>query len=602
MSVAAPDVPAPNEVGRILGGRYQLVRPMARGGMAEVWEGHDEVLSRPVAVKVLRAHLAEDGVFLERFRREAVTAARLAHPGVVSTFDTGVDSGTAYIVMELVRGCTLRELLSDYGPLEPWLAVTITRQIADALAYAHQAGLVHRDIKPANVLLTDDEWGGLRVKVTDFGIAKASTGLGGDLTRTGIVLGTPKYLSPEQIRGKEPDARADLYALGVVLFEMLTGSPPFVGPTDMATALAHLNDRVPRVSSRTRSVPPAIERLTTDLLAKDPQLRVPSAAVLRQRLDACAVAPVLSGTGGRRSGWRHRDMTPTGPVPHLPVRNGGPVAATRTSTTPASTRMATIPPLAGATRTGSGASPVSPPPAPPHSPPTNRLPPTDRFPIEPIATRPGDQQSPGTSTKPGRRRRRAPGLVVLGLVVTGAIVAGVLFYDRQQHHGGASNGTGSSGGAPTAAPRNIAQVELFMLKGTPDDPQDLPKAIDGNPATYWHTDYYGTATFGNLYPGLGLAIQLKKPADLHHLVVMSSTDGWSAQAYTSSTQVASGPNQLAAWGSPTVTKVGINGSATFSLGGRRGQWVLLWLTNLGQSIQTSFGHKYQARIDELSVS
>ena len=173
--MAASDVPAPIEAGRILGGRYRLVRPIARGGMAEVWEGHDEVLSRPVAVKVLRAHLAEDGVFLERFRREAVTAARLAHPGVVSTFDTGVDSGTAYIVMELVRGCTLRELLSDYGPLEPWLAVAITRQIADALAYAHQAGLVHRDIKPANVLLTDDEWGGLRVKVTDFGIAKAST-------------------------------------------------------------------------------------------------------------------------------------------------------------------------------------------------------------------------------------------------------------------------------------------------------------------------------------------------------------------------------------------------------------------------------------------
>ena len=419
--MAAAVVPGPIEAGRILGGRYRLVRPMARGGMAEVWEGHDEVLSRPVAVKVLRAHLAEDGVFLERFRREAVTAARLAHPGVVSTFDTGVDSGTAYIVMELVRGCTLRELLSDYGPLEPWLAVAITRQIADALAYAHQAGLVHRDIKPANVLLTDDEWGGLRVKVTDFGIAKASSGLGGDLTRTGIVLGTPKYLSPEQIRGKEPDARADLYSLGVVLFEMLTGAPPFVGPTDMATALAHLNDRVPRVSSRTRSVPPALERLTTDLLAKDPQLRVPSAA---------GVAPAArmparwrrrsAAPGGRRSGRRHRDVTPTGVVPHLPVRNGGPaLAATRPGRTtdgPRSTRHrrtgppapAGLPP-GGLVRSRPPGSTV-PPPAPTRAPPTHRDPP-GRHSDQPPAPRPAD---PGPVTRRDQRPS-PPGRTAVGV-------------------------------------------------------------------------------------------------------------------------------------------------------------------------------------------
>src|SRR5579875_3204269 len=178
--------------------------PIARGGMAEVWEGHDEILTRPVAVKILQPHLAEDGVFLERFRREAVTAARLAHPCVVATFDTGLDQGTAFIVMELVRGRNLRQLLNDYGRLEPWQAVAVTRQVADALAYAHQAGLVPRDIKPATVLLVEDEWGGLRIKVADFGIAKAGQEAGGDLTRTGMVLGTPKYLSPELIRGRDP--------------------------------------------------------------------------------------------------------------------------------------------------------------------------------------------------------------------------------------------------------------------------------------------------------------------------------------------------------------------------------------------------------------
>src|SRR6185437_8931616 len=154
--------------------------------------------------------------------------------------------GTAFIVMELVRGRNLRQLLTDYGRLEPWQAVAITRQVADALSYAHQAGLVHRDVKPANILLVEDELGGLRVKVTDFGIAKAGLESGADLTRTGMVLGTPKYLSPEQIRGFDPDTRADLYSLGVVLYEMLVGVPPYSGPTDMATALAHLNERVPK--------------------------------------------------------------------------------------------------------------------------------------------------------------------------------------------------------------------------------------------------------------------------------------------------------------------------------------------------------------------
>ncbi|MHB1536285.1 MAG: protein kinase domain-containing protein, partial [Acidimicrobiales bacterium] len=281
-----PVVPVPIAAGRVLGGRYRLVDKIARGGMAEVWEGHDEVLARPVAVKVLQPHLAEDGVFLERFRREAITAARLAHPGVVSTYDAGSDAGTAYIVMELVRGRTLRQLLAERGPMDPELAVRVAAQIADALAHAHRSGLVHRDIKPANVLLTDEEWGHLRAQVTDFGIAKASAGLEQDLTRTGVVLGTPKYLSPEQIQGREPDARADLYALGVVLYEMVVGKPPFVESTDMATALAHVHDEPVPMSRRRPGIPPALDRLSLALLAKDPADRVPSAVAVGRALAA----------------------------------------------------------------------------------------------------------------------------------------------------------------------------------------------------------------------------------------------------------------------------------------------------------------------------
>ena len=212
------------------GGRYRLVRYIAKGGMAEVWEGYDAVLSRPVAVKILFEHLASDKMVLERFRREAITAARLGHPGVIATYDTGVDHGTAWIVMELVRGRTLRHLMTERGPLDPILAVRLAGQITDALAHAHKAGLVHRDVKPANVLLCDDEGPVPRAKVTDFGIAKATESLGLDLTKTGIVLGTPKYLSPEQVEGIEPDARADLYSLGRGALRDVDRGPPVLRP------------------------------------------------------------------------------------------------------------------------------------------------------------------------------------------------------------------------------------------------------------------------------------------------------------------------------------------------------------------------------------
>ena len=269
---------------RVLAGRYRLRRLIARGGMAEVWEAVDDILGRSVAVKVLLRHLAADESFRERFRREAIAAARLAHPSVVATYDTGTDDGTTFIVMELVDARTLREVLNEVGPLPPGRAVHIAAQVAAALHYAHQAGVVHRDVKPANILICPDG----RVKVADFGIAKAvadsEPGPAEALTGTGSILGTAQYLSPEQVEGRPVDGRADVYSLGVVLYEMVCGRPPFTGDTDMSVALKHVTT-TPLAPRQVRGgIPRALEDVILRAMAKAPTARYQSAAELQTAL------------------------------------------------------------------------------------------------------------------------------------------------------------------------------------------------------------------------------------------------------------------------------------------------------------------------------
>ena len=272
---------------RSLAGRYRLRRLIAKGGMAEVWEAVDDILGRPVAVKILHPHLAADESFRERFRREAIAAARLAHPSVVATFDTGTDEGITFIVMELVDAPTLRQVLNETGPMAPGRVVHIGAQVADALQYAHKSGVVHRDVKPANILVCPDG----RVKVADFGIAKAVEDSEPErphpseaLTGTGSIVGTAQYLSPEQVDGRAVDGRADVYALGVVLYEMVCGRPPFTGDTDMAVALKHITTS-PLAPRQVRAgIPKAMEALVLRAMAKRPEDRYQTAAELQTAL------------------------------------------------------------------------------------------------------------------------------------------------------------------------------------------------------------------------------------------------------------------------------------------------------------------------------
>ncbi len=290
----------PDDGRRMLGDRYEIGEVIGRGGMAEVHEGRDVRLGRRVAVKILRPDLAKDPTFQARFRREAQSAAALNHPNIVAVYDTGEDTLTAadgtsvvvpYIVMEYVDGMTLRQLLASGRRLLPERALEITAGILAALDYAHRHGIVHRDIKPANVMLTRTG----DVKVMDFGIARAVNDTGSTMTATSAVMGTAQYLSPEQARGEVVDARSDLYSTGVVLYELLTGKPPFTGDSPVSIAYQHVSEMPIPPSQVDPGVTPEVDAVVLHALAKRTDDRYQSAAEFRADVErAIAGTPVTA--------------------------------------------------------------------------------------------------------------------------------------------------------------------------------------------------------------------------------------------------------------------------------------------------------------------
>jgi serine/threonine protein kinase len=492
----------------VLAGRYRLERRLAQGGMAEVWLATDISLDRRVALKWLKPSLATDPVVAERFRREAIAVAGLTHPNIVAVHDVFEDGGRQAVVMQLIDGKSLRQLLDVQTRLSPELTIHIGTCVAAALDAAHHAGFVHRDVKPGNILVTPDG----RVLLTDFGIAKGLDASGEDLTSDNVMMGTAKYLSPEQVRGRKLDGRADLYSLGLVLYECLAGRVPFLGETDADTALARLQ-RDPTDLGRLRpTIPRGLVNLIHSLLSRNPNHRPATGAELRAALQRIAEEPAPDLTPlGQPPG---PVPSPVGPFIRVP-RNTG--QQPRTSGQVARTtgqQPRTTGPNARTTgqmsRTRPGAPPI----------------PGEATPPNPVPRRSRDHTpdaGPRLRGSPARglQSRTGPSMIlVLGLLAVALVVALVLWatIGRGGEEGGATATTLAAGGvagstAVAAGPAQIASIAAYDPEGDGEENDALASAAlaDGDPATNWRTVCYARSLMGGK-EGVGLAMSLTAPA------------------------------------------------------------------------------------------
>ncbi|WP_328607701.1 Stk1 family PASTA domain-containing Ser/Thr kinase [Amycolatopsis sp. NBC_00345] len=405
----------PSLVGTLLEHRYRVDRLLARGGMSSVYRGLDTRLDRQVAIKIMDPRFADDRSFVERFVREARSAAQLHHPNVVAVHDQGFDapageeSGLAFLVMELVDGGTLRDLMAEQGQLDVALALSIAEPVLSALAAAHAAGLVHRDVKPENVLIGRSSTvitGGV-VKVGDFGLVRAVASAG--TTSSSVILGTVAYLSPEQVTTGATTSRGDVYSAGILLYEMLTAQAPYTGDTALSVAYRHVNDDVPRPSDLRPGLPPALDELILRATRRDPELRPADAGVFLTELQAVRAELGLGLVGV--------------PIPPPPDGDGVSDAERtlpRIPVTDQNQQTQQIMPVAGprGTRALTRAVPVPPPGQPPMSPPTGQH--------QAVPPPPPRRPAPAAEKKP-RDRRKLIALVALGVLVLGGLIGAYAF-------------------------------------------------------------------------------------------------------------------------------------------------------------------------------
>lgn len=526
--------------GQTLIGRYRLRRVIARGGMATVWEASDERLGRLVAVKILYPHLAANSDFLERFRREALAAARLLHPNIVQVFDSGLDAGNYFIVMELLGGGSLRDAMNRRR-FDSQDAAVIGVATSRALGYAHGQGVVHRDIKPANILFSPDG----HLKVGDFGIAKVAED--DELTGTEDVIGTAAYLSPEQLRGEMPLPASDIYALGVVLFELVSGRRPFKKDASIAAAIARVTEPTPSISEFAPDLPPALISAIDRCLAADLAVRYSAAAQLATDLEPLAAGrtevelpegsllpreSVEPSPNPSKSGSRQQTVVRPGPAPPMPGRPLTPPSA-----------------ATGSTRR----SPAPPPPQ--RSSPTGRRP----MPTPPAALAP----------KPKRRRflKFLILIVVLALLAAAGVVVGRRLVDRGTIPGLPGSGT------PGA---KVVEVSSFDPQGDGTENEARARSvIDGDRSTPWATERYGSAELGGLKSGVGLVFRFDRKAQCGSVTVHTTAGGWSGEVRVGDSK----SNSID--GYRVAGKVANGGTdQKISTGSASGEYWVLWFTLL----------------------
>jgi eukaryotic-like serine/threonine-protein kinase len=539
--------------------------------MAEVWLATDQLLTRQVAVKLLKPALAADPVVAERFRREAIAVAGLTHPNIVAVFDTVDEDGRQAVVMQYVPGRSLRQMLDEDKRLTPELTIRIGVAVAAALGAAHYAGLVHRDIKPGNILVTPQG----RVLLTDFGIAKASSG-DGDLTSDNVMMGTAKYLSPEQVRGRRLDGRADLYALGLVLYECLAGRVPFQGGNDAETALARLQrDPTPLLRLRP-TLPPGLVELIHRLLARNPDDRPASGAVVQTALARCLNAAAAEAR-----------------QPTTPPKGTGVV---RGSTPPrgATSLRGTTPPR-GTPVVGSDSSA------------TTRTQPTSRPVVRPVHHRDATPSAGVVRGRPARQfqQRRMPSMLVVGVIVAAAVLISVVLIASLDQPGGVA-APPDSGLETTIAGTSLGGPVVLLADGwSSSDPEgddrteneeSVALAHDGSGSTSWSTVCYANQYLGGKR-GVGIVMRLSAPATGTLAVTFGATP-WTAAVHVASGEL---PTTVDGWGPAVDSSYSVESTAeTFDLGPAAATYVLLTLQQLAEDPGCTGSNPFRGRISEIS--
>ncbi|MDX1620081.1 MAG: serine/threonine-protein kinase [Nitriliruptorales bacterium] len=572
------------EPGRVLAERYQLETKIGSGGAAVVWRAYDRSLDRSVAIKLLHPAINRGEQTLERFRREARSAASLNHRNAIAIYDIGEDEGDSFIVMEYVSGPSLADLVGR--PLEADLVTAVGYQVASALAAAHATGLIHRDVKPANILLSRDG----QAMVADFGIAKAIDSTHTTLTQAGSVVGTVAYLAPEQIRGDDVDARADVYALGLVLNEALTGEVPFGSGTPAEVTARRLASDPPTLAQERPELPDELVEIIDRASRLDPADRFADGAELAAALEPllreeppelvarlATQQPAASGDAPNGEATKTRRLTVDGPeledTVAVPIAQGN------------GNGEAGPPPASSAAEETPGTS------TPPYGHDVEGEPQRDTgedfAAVPPIIPESRDDRPARESMLPDDVKK--PILVVVG-VAAAILVAFAMF------GGGDDDGNGGSGGQDSDQLQaiQIATAQDFDPHGDGEDHrEDVGKAHDGDPGTVWDSEHYDTADMGGLKPGVGIWFDLGASHDLSRIELTLGTPGIAFDVFVG--EAAPEGTDPAAWGTKLDSVSGAPEAHSIEVSEDvAGRYVLVWITSVG-------GAGQQAEIAEVRV-